>query len=73
MGLHHGLYCLGCCWVLMALLFVGGVMNLVWVAAITVFVLLEKVLPAGRAPSWVAGVALIGWGIVTLWPGPWTS
>src|SRR5712691_8737935 len=66
MGLRHGLYCLGCCWVLMALLFVGGVMNLAWVAAITAFVLLEKVLPAGRAISWITGLGLILWGIVTL-------
>ncbi|MFQ5913889.1 MAG: DUF2182 domain-containing protein [Nitrospinota bacterium] len=48
MGLEHGAYCLGCCWVLMALLFFGGVMNLLWVAAITVFVLVEKVAPFGR-------------------------
>ena len=66
MGLRHGLFCLGCCWVLMALLFVGGVMNLAWVAAITAFVLLEKLLPAGRAISWITGLGLILWGIVTL-------
>ncbi len=48
MGLEHGAFCLGCCWVLMALLFVGGVMNLLWVAAITVFVLAEKAAPFGR-------------------------
>ena len=48
MGLEHGAYCLGCCWALMLLLFVGGVMNLLCVAAITVFVLAEKVLPWGR-------------------------
>ena len=47
MGLSHGAFCLGCCWVLMALLFVGGVMNLLWIAAIALFVLLEKVLPFG--------------------------
>ena len=51
MGLHHGAYCVGCCWFLMALLFVGGVMNLVWVAAIAMFVLLEKIVPKGL---WVA-------------------
>lgn len=66
MGLRHGLFCLGCCWVLMALLFVGGVMNLAWVALITVFVLLEKVLPAACLVSRLSGVALIGWGVVTL-------
>jgi predicted metal-binding membrane protein len=70
MGLRHGLFCLGCCWVLMTLLFVGGVMNLAWVAAITVFVLLEKVLPAGRAISWVTGLGLILWGIASLRGSP---
>ncbi len=62
MGLRHGLYCVGCCWILMALLFVGGVMNLVWIAAIAGFVLLEKVVPAGRVVAWGAGAALVGWG-----------
>ncbi len=49
MGLEHGAFCLGCCWVLMALLFVGGVMNLLWVAAIAVLVLAEKAAPFGRS------------------------
>lgn len=69
MGFRHGAYCLGCCWVLMSLLFVTGVMNLLWVAAITVFVLLQKAAPAGaligRAASWVlilAGLVLLGHG-----------
>jgi predicted metal-binding membrane protein len=62
MGAAHGLYCLGCCWALMALLFVGGVMDLVWVAGIAAFVLLEKVAPAGRWFASVAGAALIAWG-----------
>lgn len=53
MGLEHGVYCVGCCWGLMILLFVGGVMNLLWVAAIAAFVLVEKVAPFG----WVAGRA----------------
>jgi predicted metal-binding membrane protein len=66
MGLRHGLFCLGCCWVLMALLFVGGVMNLVWVAAIAALALFEKVLPAGRVVSWAAGMTLIVWGSLTL-------
>ncbi len=67
MGLRHGLYCLGCCWVLMALLFVGGVMNLIWVAAIAVFVLAEKATPRG-APliTRASGVALAAWGVWTL-------
>ena len=49
MGVRHGVYCLGCCWALMCVLFVVGVMNLAWVAALTVFVLIEKVGPAGAA------------------------
>ena len=47
MGALHGFYCVGCCWALMLLLFFGGVMSLLWIAAITIFVLLEKLLPAG--------------------------
>ena len=61
MGLRHGLFCLGCCWVLMGLLFVLGVMNLVWIAILAGFVLLEKVAPAGRWVSRVTGLLLIGW------------
>ena len=61
MGVRHGVFCLGCCWALMALLFVGGVMNLAWVAALTVFVLIEKVLPAGRIVPWVSGALLLAW------------
>ena len=49
MGLTHGLYCLGCCAVLMGLLFVGGVMNLIWVAALTLLVAIEKLAPFGAA------------------------
>jgi predicted metal-binding membrane protein len=64
MGASHGLYCLGCCWALMLLLFVGGVMNLLWIAAIAFFVLAEKLLPYGRVPSWVAGAAMMGAGVV---------
>jgi predicted metal-binding membrane protein len=66
MGLRHGLFCLGCCWVLMGLLFVAGVMNLLWVAAIAAFILVEKVAPAGHWISRVSGVALMAWGVVTL-------
>ena len=55
MGVRHGAYCLGCCWALMCVLFVVGVMNLVWVAALTAFVLLEKVGPAGAIVARVAG------------------
>ena len=59
LGIGHGLYCLGCCWVLMILLFVGGVMNLLWVAAIAVYVLLEKVLPFGEITARVMGILII--------------
>jgi predicted metal-binding membrane protein len=59
MGLKHGAFCIGCCWMLMALLFVAGVMNLVWVAALAAVVLLEKVTPWGRAIARVSGVAMI--------------
>lgn len=62
MGLQHGIYCLGCCWLLMLLLFVLGVMNLVWIAALTVFVLAEKVIPRGVLLSRIAGVFMITWG-----------
>jgi predicted metal-binding membrane protein len=48
LGLRHGAYCVGCCWVLMALLFVGGVMNVLWIALLALLVLLEKVTPFGR-------------------------
>jgi len=58
-GLWHGLFCLGCCWMMMALLFVGGVMNLLWIAAIAVFVGFEKLLPAGRRMSQVTGILLM--------------
>jgi len=59
MGVVHGLYCLGCCAVLMGLLFFGGVMNLLWVAGLAVFVLLEKAAPHGTAIARVAGAALV--------------
>lgn len=62
MGAEHGAYCLGCCALLMTLLFVGGVMNLLWVAAIAAFVLLEKLLPAGEAVARAAGVLSIAFG-----------
>ncbi len=60
MGLHHGAYCLGCCWFLMALLFIGGVMNLLWVAAIAVFVFLEKLTPKGVWVSRISGALMLG-------------
>jgi predicted metal-binding membrane protein len=62
MGLHHGTYCLGCCWMLMVLLFVLGVMNLPWVAVLTVIILAEKVLPGGVWLSRILGGLLVLWG-----------
>ena len=62
MGLRHGTYCVGCCWILMSLLFVLGVMNLLWIAALAGFVLLEKVVPAGQRVSRVTGILLVVWG-----------
>jgi len=66
MGLEHGLVCLGCCWLLMALLFVGGVMNPYWVGGLALLVLLEKVAPHGDLLGRAAGVALALWGVMVL-------
>ncbi len=65
-GMEHGAFCVGCCWALMGLLFVGGVMNLLWVAAIAFFVLLEKLMPRGQVTSRMAGGALIVAGMGSL-------
>lgn len=62
MGLRHGLFCTGCCWALMALLFVGGVMNLLWVAVIAAFVLVEKIAPRELHVARLAGLGLAAWG-----------
>ncbi len=62
LGLRHGAYCVGCCWMLMTLLFVGGVMNVLWIAAISAFVLIEKTLPPGRLFSRAAGLAFVAAG-----------
>jgi len=66
MGVHHGLYCLGCCWVLMAVLFYGGVMELSWVLGIALYVLAEKLLPSRFRLRNISGVILVAWGIVIL-------
>jgi predicted metal-binding membrane protein len=65
-GMRHGLYCLGCCWMLMALLFVAGLMNFAWIAAIALFVLLEKTTPWGGRTPRVTGALLALWGVVVL-------
>ncbi len=62
LGLRHGAYCIGCCWVLMALLFVGGVMNVLWIATISAFVLIEKIVPVGRLISRIAGAGFVAAG-----------
>jgi predicted metal-binding membrane protein len=66
MGLQLGAYCVGCCWILMGLLFVGGVMNLLWIAAIAIFVLLEKTIPLGDVGGKFAGAAMILVGALSL-------
>jgi predicted metal-binding membrane protein len=62
MGIGHGLYCLGCCWALMLLLFFGGVMSLLWIAGITLFVLLEKLAPFGDRGGQLSGLLLMAAG-----------
>lgn len=66
MGLRHGAYCIGCCWGLMILLFVGGVMNLIWVAALAALVLAEKLVPQGRLVARAAGAIFLIAGIAVL-------
>ena len=66
MGVRHGAYCVGCCWLLMALLFVVGVMNLVWIAALAAFVLLEKLGPRGGIVGRIGGLAAAVWGVVLI-------
>jgi predicted metal-binding membrane protein len=65
-GVRHGAYCVGCCWMLMALLFVGGVMNLAWIAALAILVLVEKLAPAGPTVSRASGAVLLAWAAATL-------
>lgn len=69
MGWRHGMSCLGCCWALMALLFVGGVMNLAWIAALSIVVAVEKLAPRGALVANMLGVALLGagaWRLLTM-------
>lgn len=68
MGLKHGSYCTGCCWILMMLLFVAGVMNLFWIAVISVLVLAEKVAPNGLSVGKISGAALVLWGLWQIHP-----
>ena len=71
MGIGHGLFCLGCCWFLMALLFFGGVMNLYWIAGLAVYVLIEKTVPAGHLVSRATGAVLLVWGAWLLIAASW--
>lgn len=75
MGIENGFYCLGCCWMLMVLLFVAGIMNLLWIALIALFVLIEKVSPQIKWIPYAAGIALIAYGCLLLisTPSPNTS
>jgi predicted metal-binding membrane protein len=66
MGIRHGVYCLGCCWALMALLFVGGAMNLLWISALTLLVAIEKLAPRGEVIAKALGAVMIGAGLARL-------
>jgi len=63
LGFRHGIYCIGCCWALTALLFVGGVMNLLWIAVLAILILLEKLTPFGCVVARIAGVGFIASGV----------
>jgi predicted metal-binding membrane protein len=66
MGMEHGAYRLGCCWFLMALLFVGGAMNLYWIMGLAIYVLVEKMLPAGQQVGRIVGAGLVLWGLAMI-------
>ena len=66
LGMLHGTYCIGCCWALMALLFIGGVMSVTWIAGIAALVLAEKILPAGWALERIAGLGFVAAGVWVL-------
>ncbi len=72
MGFHHGIFCVGCCWALMLILFAVGVMNILWVILITIFVLLEKVLPVStKTMRAITGLSLLIWGGYWFSMYPW--
>jgi predicted metal-binding membrane protein len=66
MGMEHGTTCVGCCWPLMLVLFIVGVMNLVWVVILAAVVDLEKLAPSAQWPRWIVGASLLAWGAVAL-------
>ena len=72
-GVRHGIFCLGCCWMLMLMLFVGGLMNLLWIGGLAVVVLVEKTIPWGGRMSQIIGAALVAWGAVALLGVHWSS
>lgn len=63
MGVRSGLYCVGCCWVLMILMFVAGAMNIIWMLVLAVFILVEKLIPWGRQFGQISGFSMIAWGL----------
>ncbi len=72
-GVRHGIFCLGCCWMLMVMLFIGGLMNLLWIGGLAFVVLVEKTLPWGGRMSRVIGATLVAWGAVMLLGVHWPS
>lgn len=68
MGIRHGAYCVGCCWALMVLMFFFGLMNLLWIVALSVIILAEKFLPGGHLYSRIVGLLLCAWGMVIIVP-----
>jgi predicted metal-binding membrane protein len=66
MGMVHGIFCIGCCWVLMALLFIGGIMNVLWIGVLALVIILEKNVPHGPIFARIAGSILLVWAAVTL-------
>lgn len=66
MGLRHGLYCVGCCWMLMLLMFAGGAMSVVTMAVLCAFILAERLLPPGPWVSRIPGAAMIAWGVMLI-------
>lgn len=66
MGIKHGAYCVGCCWALMVLMFFFGLMNLIWIFALSVIMLMEKVIPGGELFSRIIGVLLSVWGVAVI-------
>ena len=71
LGRDHGLFCLGCCWALMVVMFAAGVGNLWWMAALTALMVYEKTAPGGRRSVPVTGIAFLAWGAVVLAHPAW--